>query len=88
MASGTESEVEEVETTVEHVVESSVVASTTAKGTPASRESVYIYIHVYIQKVREQGIRFWNERTFWHEIINPYFWQTYTLKLAKSSLRD
>ena len=22
-----------------------------------------------LQKVREQGIRFWNERTFWHEII-------------------
>ena len=24
------------------------------------------------QKVREQGIRFWDERTFWHEtILNP-----------------
>ena len=22
-----------------------------------------------LQKVREQGIRFWDERTFWHEII-------------------
>ena len=22
-----------------------------------------------LQKVREQGIRFWNEKTFWHEII-------------------
>ena len=22
-----------------------------------------------LQKVRKQGIRFWDERTFWHEII-------------------
>ena len=22
-----------------------------------------------LQKVREQGIRFWNEKTFWHKII-------------------
>ena len=22
-----------------------------------------------LQKVREQGIRIWNERTFWHEIV-------------------
>ena len=22
-----------------------------------------------VQKVREQEIRFWDERTFWHEII-------------------
>ena len=22
-----------------------------------------------LQKVRKQGIRFWNERTFWHEMI-------------------
>ena len=24
---------------------------------------------VALQKVREQGIRFWDERTFWYEII-------------------
>ena len=24
---------------------------------------------IVLQKVREQGIRFWDERTFWHEII-------------------
>ena len=32
---------------------------------------------IVLQKVREQEIRFWDERTFWHEIIlevNPYFW--------------
>ena len=22
-----------------------------------------------LQKVRKQGIRFWDERTFWHEMI-------------------
>ena len=27
---------------------------------------VYMYL---IQKVRKQGIRFWDERTFWHETI-------------------
>ena len=24
---------------------------------------------IVLQKVRKQGIRFWNERTFWHEMI-------------------
>ena len=24
---------------------------------------------IVLQKVRKQGIRFWDERTFWHEII-------------------
>ena len=39
---------------------------------------------IVLQKVRKQGIRFWNERTFWHEMIYksliPYFWQTNILK--------
>ena len=26
-------------------------------------------IEFWIQKVRKQRIRFWDERTFWHEII-------------------
>ena len=25
---------------------------------------------IVLQKVRKQGIIFWNERTFWHEIID------------------
>ena len=25
---------------------------------------------IVLQKVRKQGIRFWNERTFWHEMIS------------------
>ena len=24
---------------------------------------------IVLQKVRKQGIKFWDERTFWHEII-------------------
>ena len=28
-----------------------------------------IYILIVLQKVRKQGIRVWNERTFWHEMI-------------------
>ena len=24
---------------------------------------------IVLQKVRKQGIRFWDERTFWHEMI-------------------
>ena len=37
--------------------------------------------------IREQGIRFWDERTFWLEIIfksNPYFWLTSVYRSAKS----
>ena len=50
MASGTESKVEEVEATVEHVLESSVVASTTSEGTPTSRESA---VWIYFEKVKK-----------------------------------
>ena len=33
------------------------------------KRSVGIEFNSPIQKVRKQGIRFWDERTFWHEII-------------------
>ena len=42
-----------------------------------------------LQKVRKQGIRLWDERTFWYEIIyksNPYFWQTYIEVSQKQGL--
>ena len=40
-----------------------------------------------LQKVRKQGIRFWDERTFWHEIIYksliPTFGSLHSVGLPK-----
>ena len=38
----------------------------TARPCTLSCNCVYIIV---LQKVRKQGIRFWDERTFWHEMI-------------------
>ena len=37
-----------------------------------------------LQKVRKQGIRFWDERTFWHEIIYKSLIPTFGSGLPKT----
>ena len=44
-----------------------------------------------LQKVRKQGIRFWDERTFWHEIIYksliPTFGSLHSVGLPKVGIK-
>ena len=46
---------------------------------------------IVLQKVRKQGIRFWDERTFWHEIIYksliPTFGSLHSVGLPKVGIK-